>query len=328
MHLNRSLCIFATFFFCTWASSFFDQEWSTWKTKYNKKYSSTREELYRRKIWEDTWHKVQEHNKLADEGRSTYWKGMNHFADISPEEVKRRSCLMSNRHDTQAPTMSYGLREGLPDHVDWRESKCVTDAKDQGMCGSCWAFATVGVVESRLCIKNHNLMTLSEQQLVDCDSGDGACCGGLPIPALSYVTKNGVMKSQDYEYEERQQACKFDEDKAISLNVTKYYNLPDEDSMVTAVALEGPVVVGFGVTHDFMTYTHGIFDGECAQSANHAIIAMGYGTETDEDGEEQPYWIIKNSWSEAWGEKGFAKVKRNVDKCFISRYAASFDFLE
>ncbi|CAJ0940297.1 unnamed protein product, partial [Ranitomeya imitator] len=295
MHLNRSLCIFATFLFCTWASTFFDQEWSTWKTKYNKKYSSTREEIHRRKIWEDTWHKVQEHNKLADEGRSTYWMAMNHFADISPEEVKRKSCLMTNGPETQASTFSYGLKEGLPDHVDWRESKCVTPAKNQGYCGSCWAFATVGVVESRLCIKNHNLMTLSEQQLVDCDRTDQACCGGLPIYAFTYATHTGLMKSQDYEYEGKQNDCQYNEDKAITLNVTKYYNLPDEESIVSSVALEGPVAVGFAVDHDFNMYSHGIFDGECAEDANHAIIAMGYGSEKNEDGEEQPYWIIKNS---------------------------------
>ncbi|XP_069621886.1 cathepsin J-like isoform X1 [Ranitomeya imitator] len=328
MHLNRSLCIFATFLFCTWASTFFDQEWSTWKTKYNKKYSSTREEIHRRKIWEDTWHKVQEHNKLADEGRSTYWMAMNHFADISPEEVKRKSCLMTNGPETQASTFSYGLKEGLPDHVDWRESKCVTPAKNQGYCGSCWAFATVGVVESRLCIKNHNLMTLSEQQLVDCDRTDQACCGGLPIYAFTYATHTGLMKSQDYEYEGKQNDCQYNEDKAITLNVTKYYNLPDEESIVSSVALEGPVAVGFAVDHDFNMYSHGIFDGECAEDANHAIIAMGYGSEKNEDGEEQPYWIIKNSWGEEWGEKGFAKVQRSIDKCFISKYAASFDFLE
>ncbi|XP_075711297.1 cathepsin J-like isoform X2 [Rhinoderma darwinii] len=328
MHLNRSVCIFATFLICTLASTSFDQEWSTWKTKYGKRYSSTREELFRRKVWEDTWHKVQKQNKLADEGLSKYWMAMNKFADITPEEVKRKSCLMSNGAEVSSPKYTYGLSEGLPDHVDWRESKCVTDAKNQGLCGSCWAFATVGVVESRFCIKNHKLMTLSEQQLVDCDSGDGACCGGLPVQALMYVTQNGIMKSEDYEYEQKQKECEYKEDKAIMLNLTKYYNLPDEQSIVSSVALEGPVAVGFGVDQDFMHYSHGIFDGDCAEDANHAIIAIGYGTEKDDEDEEQPYWIIKNSWGEEWGENGFAKVQRNIDKCFISKYAASFDFLE
>ncbi|XP_056428559.1 uncharacterized protein LOC130368636 [Hyla sarda] len=328
MYLNRSLCVFATLLICTWASSFFDLEWSTWKSKYDKKYPTTKEEQLRRKIWEDTWHKVEEHNRRADRGLSKYWMAMNQFADITPEEVKRRSCLKTNGAEASAPSLSYGLRDGLPDHVDWRESKCVTEAKNQGMCGSCWAFATVGVVESRLCIKNHKLIALSEQQLVDCDNVDEACCGGLPIYALKYITENGVMKAEDYEYETRQKECAFKEDKAMTLNLTKYYNLPDENSMVSSVALEGPVAVGFAVDMDFMHYSRGIFDGDCAENANHAIIAMGYGIEKDEDGEEQPYWIIKNSWGEEWGENGFAKVQRDVNMCSISSFAASFDFLE
>ncbi|XP_069812588.1 cathepsin S-like [Dendropsophus ebraccatus] len=329
MNLNRSLGIFATLLICTWASTFFDQEWDAWKAKYDKKYSSTKEEHLRRKTWEDTWHKVQKHNRRADRGLSKYWMAMNHFADITPGEVRRKSCLMTTGAEAaNAPTYSFGLRQGLPDHVDWRESKCVTDAKSQGFCGSCWAFATVGVIESRLCIKNNKLMTLSEQQLVDCDYENGACCGGLPINALMYVTQNGIMKSEDYEYEEKQKTCEFKEDKAIQLNATKYYNLPDENSIMSAVALEGPVTVGFAADYDFMQYSHGIFDGECAKSANHAIIAVGYGTEKDEDGEEQPYWIVKNSWGEEWGENGFGKVKRGIDKCSISTFASSFDFLE
>ncbi|XP_044135701.1 zingipain-2-like [Bufo gargarizans] len=328
MHLNKSLCFFATFLVCTWASTFFDQEWSSWKTKYNKVYSYSKEESFRRKVWEENWHKVQEHNKLADQGHSKYWMAMNHFADQTHEEVKRRSCLISNGAEPNVPIHSYGLRDNLPDHVDWRESKCVTDAKNQGLCGSCWAFATVGVVESRICIRDKKLLTLSEQQLVDCDHVDQACCGGLPVHALSYVTQHGVMKSEDYEYQEKQNACGFKDDKAITLNLTKYYSLPDEDSILSAVALEGPVVVSFGVDQDFQLYSHGIFDGECAEEANHAIISVGYGSEEDESGDKKPYWIIKNSWGDTWGENGFAKVQRNTNQCSFTQFAASFDFLE
>ncbi|XP_072004086.1 cathepsin L-like proteinase isoform X2 [Engystomops pustulosus] len=328
MNLNRSLFIFATILICTWASTFFDQEWSMWKTKYNKNYSSTSEELLRRKMWEKTWHKVQEHNKRADQGLSTYWMAMNHFADITPQEIKKKNCLMPNGNKIEAPVHSYGLREGLPEHVDWRDSKCVTEPKNQGLCGSCWAFSTVGVVESRMCIQNQKLIKLSEQQLVDCDGAEEACCGGIPAYALKYVTHHGVMRAEDYEYQEKQNPCAFNEDKAIKLNLTKYYQLPDEDSVVSSVALEGPVSVSFGTTEDFMHYSHGIYDGDCTESANHAIIAVGYGTEKNDDGEEQPYWIIKNSWSEGWGEKGFGRIQRGIDQCSFSQYAASFDFLE
>ncbi|XP_053320735.1 uncharacterized protein LOC128492265 [Spea bombifrons] len=330
MHFDKHLLIFSVIVICASAAHFLDQEWNAWKTKYGKKYPNYNRESFRRKAWEATWEKVQKHNKLADQGLKSYRMEMNHFADMTTEEWKSKSCFKNNRKSTisNIATDSYVRNTNIPEEVDWRKSNCVTPAKNQGgFCGSCWAFSAVGVLESHYCIQNNELPLLSEQQLVDCDPKNQGCCGGFPVDALAYVTQHGIMRSKDYEYVEKKYVCSFNEDKAIRLNVTKYYTLPGEDNMAASVAFNGPITIGIAASDDFMLYKEGIFDGECAEEANHAIIIVGYGTEkSKDDEEEQEYWIIKNSWGKEWGEEGFAKVKRNVNMCNIAEVAASLDF--
>ncbi|KAG8440364.1 hypothetical protein GDO86_006206 [Hymenochirus boettgeri] len=330
MHFEKYLLALSAIAICASASRF-DREWNSWKSKYGKKYVSPSKELYRRKAWEATWEKVQKHNQLADQGLTSYRMAMNHFADLTTEERNSKNCLLS-KGTSQTPKInsySHAQSSTIPDEVDWRKSNCMSPPRDQGdFCGSCWAFATVGVIESRYCIKTNKLLKLSEQQLVDCDEHDDGCCGGLPVQALDYVAQNGVMMRKDYEYSEKKATCEYEPEKAIMLNVTKYYMLPSEENMAAAVAFEGPLTVGIGVTEDFMLYNGGIFEGSCAEEPNHAIVIVGYGTEPaeDEDEEDTDYWIIKNSWGEKWGEKGFGRMKRNIDQCQISNMVATIDF--
>ncbi|KAM4748061.1 cathepsin S-like [Rhinophrynus dorsalis] len=331
MHLDKYLFLFSTIVLCASSSQLLDEEWSTWKSKYEKKYTSRDEELFRREAWEASWDKVQKHNQLADQGLKSYRMEVNHFADMTTEERNSRNCLISTRiPSTPISThkYNYGTNNDIPKQIDWRDSKCVTPAKDQGLCGSCWAFATVGVIESRYCIQTDELLDFSEQQLVDCDHDDSGCCGGLPIAALQYIAHRGVMKTEDYGYEAKQYHCLYDSDGAIKFNKTKFYILPGEDNMAGSVAMDGPISVGFAVNEDFMFYKEGIFDGDCAEGPNHAIIIVGYGTLHCQDAEEngEDYWIIKNSWGTMWGEEGFGKIKRNVNMCDIAAMPATMDF--
>uniref|UniRef100_A0A8C5QS29 Uncharacterized protein n=1 Tax=Leptobrachium leishanense TaxID=445787 RepID=A0A8C5QS29_9ANUR len=329
MHLGRLFIVFVTIEICASASHFLDQEWNAWKIKYEKSYKQSQDERFRRTAWEANWEKVQKHNELAGQGLKKYQLAMNQFADMTAEDVQSKSCLVYNKSSlksSEVPNQIYSENVNIPKDVDWRKSKCVTPVKDQGgFCGSCWAFATVGVIESRLCMNSDELINLSEQQLVDCDSSNYGCCGGFPIKALNYVAENGIMKTKNYEYAQKRLKCEYDPDEAIQLNATKFYILPDEQNIATAVAMEGPITVGFGVTGDFMLYKKGVFDGDCAPYANHAVIIVGYGTEENEDGEEEEYWLIKNSWGERWGDEGYGKIKRNVNKCHIADMAATID---
>uniref|UniRef100_A0A8C5QQS2 Uncharacterized protein n=1 Tax=Leptobrachium leishanense TaxID=445787 RepID=A0A8C5QQS2_9ANUR len=331
MHFDKHLLIFSMIIICTSAAHFLEQEWNIWKFKYEKTYETKEDEMFRRKAWEATWDKVQTHNQMAAQGLKRYTLEMNRFADMTSEERNSHNCLGTKGRFQSAdvPQVRYKKPANIPAEVDWRKSKCVTPAKDQGSyCGSCWAFATVGVIETHYCLEKGEQAILSEQQLVDCDAQNEGCCGGLPIMALAYLSQHGIMRNKDYEYSQKKFKCLYKDDNAVRLNVTKYYTLPGEDNIASTVAYNGPVTVGIGITDEFMLYKEGIYDGDCASQPNHAVIIVGYGTEPrkEEEEEDNDYWIIKNSWGTVWGENGFGKIKRNVNKCNIADMVATMDF--
>ncbi|XP_029431341.1 ervatamin-B-like [Rhinatrema bivittatum] len=307
------------------SSEFLEDEWKMWKNKYEKNYATLEEETHRRENWEATRKKVLEHNQLADQGKKKFRLTMNHFADMSSEDRNSRNCLLPiESRKTKARSYRRKTSLNIPDEVDWRKEKCVTPVRNQGAyCGSCWAFATVAVLESRYCIKYKELIKLSEQQLLDCDRVDEACCGGLPRNAFRYISDHGIMKRNEYEYEERANACQYEKNEILKMNISKYYVLPDEENMAMSVAFDGPVTVAIGSHEEFQLFDgKGIYDGECTEKVNHAIVIVGYGTEEGTD-----YWIIRNSWGESWADGGYAKVPRNVNKCLIGEEAATADIL-
>ncbi|OCT89487.1 hypothetical protein XELAEV_18018108mg [Xenopus laevis] len=331
MYLDKYLFLVSALAICTSASHFLDQEWNAWKSKYEKKYISHERELFRRKIWEASWEKVQKHNQLADQGLKKYRLAMNQFADKAAEEHNSRTCFRSSKSGrlADAPVQIYDKNTEIPKEADWRNSKCVTPVRNQGeLCGSCWAFSSVSVLESRYCIKKKRVIYFSEQQFVDCDEKNDGCCGGMPIDAFVHVAENGVMRRKDYEYTQQKNECGYNAEKAVMLNVTKFYSLPGEQNMAMSVALEGPITVAIGVSEELGKYEKGIFDGECAEEVNHAVTIVGYGTEAakNEGEEDEDYWIIKNSWGKDWGENGYIRMKRNVNQCDIATAAATVDF--
>ncbi|XP_018419035.1 PREDICTED: zingipain-2-like [Nanorana parkeri] len=332
MHLDKYLLVLSAVIICASCSHSLDQEWEAWKTKHGKHYVTSHDESFRRMAWEATWHKVQEHNQKFEQRLTKYRMGMNKFADMTSRERRSRSCLSPKGKrgimPTNFPVRAYSKSVDTPESVDWRDSKCVTHVKNQGLCGSCWAFATVGVVEARNCIKTSELVELSEQQLVDCDNTNDGCCGGDPAHAMDYVTRNGMMKATDYEYADKQAACFYKPANSLTFNVSKYYNMFGEDNMATSVALDGPIAVSLDASEDFQLYEHGVFLGECSEELNHAVIIVGYGTEYVEEEEENvDYWIVKNSWGDDWGDNGYIKMKRNVNLCGIGSEAAAVDLV-
>ncbi|XP_069088993.1 cathepsin K-like [Pleurodeles waltl] len=323
MHKQRLVALLASMLSCALAAEFLETEWQSWKARHERKYESDEEEVLRRERWEETWKKVTEHNKLADQGKKSYRMAMNHFADRTPYELKSMSCLRvpAVRQSGKSKYSDVSLKS-LPPQVDWRDQRCVTAIKDQGRCGSCWAFAAVGSLESRHCIKTGELFEMSEQELVDCDQEDGGCCGGFPYSAFRFISQHGIMPSKKYKYKGRDGSCRLRHSKTVPMNMSKFYELNGEDSMAAAVAYDGPITVGFAVTNTFYYYSEGIYEEEDCPDANHAIIIVGYGEENHED-----YWIIKNSWGHYWGDRGYAKVRRNANVCTISEMGAAMDLL-
>ncbi|XP_037398062.1 procathepsin L-like isoform X2 [Pygocentrus nattereri] len=303
-----------------------DLEFHTWKLKFGKHYGSMDEESRRKMTWLDNRKLILEHNLLADQGLRSYRLGMNHFADMDNLEYQAmfkgslRSFNGTKAHKTTTFLQEVG-GAALPGSVDWREKGAVTEVKNQFTCDSCWAFSATGALEGQMFKKTGTLVSLSEQQLVDCSFGVGSngCGGGWPSQAFQYVMQSrGLQTEKSYRYENMEGKCRFDPLRAYATCLT-YKNVTsgDEANLQHIVASIGPVSVGIDISrHTFQLYESGVYDDQYCSDIhlNHAVLVVGYGTE-----EEQEYWLVKNSWGVTWGEGGYIKMSRNKNnQCGIA----------
>jgi C1A family cysteine protease len=199
--------------------------------------------------------------------------------------------------------------------MDWREHDAVTPVKDQGQCGSCWSFSSTGSMEGAWAIHSSELVSLSEQQLVDCSKsyGNMGCRGGLMDDAFQYVIDNGGLDTEeDYHYTAQDGTCDEDKQENHIVTFSSFVDVipNDEDQLKSAVAL-GPVSVAIEADKmGFQFYKSGVFSGECGTTLDHGVLVVGYGTD-EESGLD--YWIVKNSWAATWGDEGYILLQRNVD---------------
>jgi cathepsin L len=219
------------------------------------------------------------------------------------------------------PKRLSGKKTGVraPDSWDWRDQKVVQGVKDQGQCGSCWAFASIGAEESMFAINQNQLYNLSEQNLVDCDVYDSGCSGGSFEGAYFYVYDNqdGYFSTEDqYPYTAQDGSCKYVQGPAYLTDFGTLAN-PTEANLLAVVYDYGPVATAIDASHNsFQLYTGGIYDEPACSSSDldHGVLTIGYGSENGVD-----YWIVKNSWGASWGEKGFIRMSRNKNnQCGIA----------
>lgn len=292
-----------------------DSEWINFKSSCSKEYATEEEESKRFDIWKSNLAIVENHNEEAAEGGHGYTMAINQFSDLTYEEFEK-TMLGYVHSDKAAETFEYFQVKETPDAIDYRDDGLVTDVKNQGACGSCWAFSATGGIEGVWARQVGELISVSEQQLIDC--GPGNCEGGN-MGAGFGTAKGGIMKETDYPYEHVEKECRFDETLAVS-SVTGFKAVAhDEEQLELALAEVGyPISIAVRASSTFQHYSSGIYDDvECVDDGglNHAILLVGYH-KTDPD---KMYWIAKNSWGLNWGGDGYIKMKMGQNTCGVAK---------
>ncbi|KAI4336836.1 hypothetical protein L6164_015316 [Bauhinia variegata] len=297
----------------------------SWCKQHDKNYSSQEEKLYRFKVFEDNYDFVTRHNEI---GNSAYTLSLNAFADLTHHEFKASRLGLSPallRFDHRLLQESDDLLLDIPSEIDWRKKGAVTQVKDQGNCGACWSFSATGAIEGINKIFTGSLVSLSEQELVDCDrTYNNGCDGGLMDYAYQFVIdNNGIDTEEDYPYQGHQSTCNKGKLRRRVVTIDGYIDVPpNNENQLLKAAANQPVSVGIcGSDRAFQLYSKGIFTGPCSTSLDHAVLIVGYDSENGVD-----YWIVKNSWGTGWGMNGYIHMLRNNGDsdglCGINRLAS------
>lgn len=308
-------------------------DWRAYKQRHGKMYLNEAEDNERMLAYLSAKQFIQKHNQAYEQGKVSFQVGENHIADLPFNEYRKLNGfrrMLGDKLHSNATTFLAPLNVGdLPDTVDWRDHDLVTPVKNQGMCGSCWAFSATGALEGQHARKYKQLVSLSEQNLVDCSKkwGNQGCNGGLMNNAFQYIKDNrGIDKEQYYPYKGKTgRKCLYkNATEDIGATDTGYVDLPegDEEQLKIAVATQGPISVAIDAGHrSFQLYTHGVYyEKDCnPEDLDHGVLVVGYGT----DAEQGDYWLVKNSWGEHWGEKGYIRMSRNrQNHCGIASKAS------
>lgn len=276
--------------------------------------------------WESHVYIINQHNQKADENVHTYRLAMNEYGDLTHLEFIR----IMNGYNGK-PIKKSGHRQtllkDLPEAVDWRDKGYVTPIKNQGACGSCWAFSSTGALEGQHFKQTGNLVSLSEQNLVDCSSpeGNNGCHGGLMDQAFTYIKENGGIDTEEaYPYEAMDGECRYNKTTKGATDIGfEDVESGDEDALKEASATVGPISAAIDAgSMSFRFYHSGVFFNEDCSSdrLDHGILVVGYGTD-ERTGKD--YWIVKNSWGTTWGMDGYILMSRNSDNnCGIATQAS------
>ncbi|KAJ4954930.1 hypothetical protein NE237_011713 [Protea cynaroides] len=283
-----------------------------WMAQYGRVYKNVLEKEKRFLLFKKNMEFIESFNKAGDK---PYKLSINLFADLDDEEFKatRSTGYVSpiGPRPSSNTEFRYNNVTHVPISMDWRKKGAVTPIKDQGDCGSCWAFSAVAAMEGITELKTGQLLSLSEQELVDCDSSNNGCDGGWMDQAFQFIIQNqGLTTESNYPYEGINGTCNEKKAANRARTITGYEDVPtrNEQALLKAVANQ-PVSISIDAAGDpFKFYSSGIFTGICGTESNHAVTLIGYGV--NEEGIK--YWLAKNSWGTSWGEDGYMRIQRDV----------------
>ncbi|KAJ1260529.1 hypothetical protein BS78_10G239500 [Paspalum vaginatum] len=285
--------------------------YEAWKSEHGRRaHGNCDQDRLRLEVFRDNLRYVDAHNAEADAGLHGFRLGLTPFADLTLEEYRGRVLGYRGRRNVARRVDSSRASDDLPDAVDWRRLGAVTEVKNQGQCGGCWAFSAVAAIEGINEIVTGNLVSLSEQEVIDCDSQDNDCNGGEMQNAFQFVIDNGGIDTEaDYPFIGTDETCDASRLNERVVTIDNFMDVAtnNETALQEAVASQ-PVSVAIDAnSRAFQLYKSGIFSKKCGTQLDHGVTAVGYGTENGKD-----YWIVKNSWSASWGEAGYIRMARNV----------------
>ena len=288
---------------------------------YHKTYETVEIFEERFNVFTSNLEKIIAHNL---NGSNTHTLSINKFTDLTPSEFKQ----LYTGLETGRKCDPFIPNTELADAVDWRNRSVVNPVKDQGQCGSCWAFATVANAESVWAIDTGTLFTLSEQELIDCSKGIGywnrGCNGGNPDSSFQYMIQHGVAEEHTYPYTSSDSKC---QPYTPVVSFTACYDVsPNNPYELMHAVNMNPVVIAIEADSTvFQSYSSGIITIECGTNLDHAVEIVGYGTDQGLD-----YWLIRNSWGDDWGEDGYVRLLRtnSTQDVGICGLAAQPSFLQ
>jgi len=294
------------------ASAVSADEWANWKNEFGRSYNDDAEDAYRRKVFEANLEIAAQHQQLNPEAEF----GATIFSDWTPEEFKEAMLNYEPSNETLPEFDVSSLPVEVSASKDWT-GVATTPVKNQGQCGSCWAFSAVEQIESDLMLQQGANIELAPQELVDCTSqGSGSrrngCQGGFPSAGYQVIEAlGGIERESDYPYTARNGVCRFSRSRA-AVTVTNYQSVGtnSESTMKQYVGSSGPLSVCVDAT-SWSSYRGGVMT-YCGQSVDHCVQLVGYG----ESG--STYWKVRNSWGSSWGEAGHIRLRYGGDLCAIS----------
>jgi len=325
MYITLTLLLGSCFLYL--AAPVDDQAWKDYKLEYGKVYSKG-EDAARYKTWKKKAAEIELHN--ADY-TNTYTQELNEFADMTekefieqycgclriPEEVLNGSLTSDGEKFVSSPS------NVLPNEFDWVSKGYVTPVKNQGRCGSCYTFSVTGSLEGAWFKKTNRLISLSEQQILDCSGrfGNHGCHGGYFVNTWNYLRRaGGIQTEESYPYKGYVRSCTFNRGKVVAkIRTYRYVERGNENRLKEALATVGPISVAIDAGRPgFRSYRTGVYyEQPCSTyRSTHTVLVVGYGSENGQD-----YWLVKNSWGRRWGLNGYIKMARNRgNACGIATY--------